>query len=127
MISGPHKELKFSDLFRDGGAGGLGGDGERVEFCDSLREYLPVFFFGGFSDRLYLVHCLDARAHQGHGTSDCPRTRRSYEQIIFVQTELSEGKTTETITVNEASGDVLELVTAVNQLVNRLAASPPGA
>ncbi|KAI0048482.1 hypothetical protein FA95DRAFT_1605229 [Auriscalpium vulgare] len=46
-------------------------------------------------------------------------------ELIRVTTELSEGKTTETITVNEASGDVLELVTAVNQLVNRLAASPP--
>ncbi|KAI0039127.1 hypothetical protein FA95DRAFT_1577799 [Auriscalpium vulgare] len=44
-------------------------------------------------------------------------------EVIRVTTDLSEGKTTEKITINDVSGDALELVTAVNQLVDKLAVS----
>ncbi|KAI0048467.1 hypothetical protein FA95DRAFT_1557966 [Auriscalpium vulgare] len=48
-------------------------------------------------------------------------------ELIRVTTDLAKGKTTEKINAGAASGDLLELITAVNQLVDRLAASPPAA
>ncbi|KAI0048484.1 hypothetical protein FA95DRAFT_1557995 [Auriscalpium vulgare] len=48
-------------------------------------------------------------------------------ELIRVTTDLAKGKTTEKINAGAASGNLLELITAVNQLVDRLAASPPAA
>ncbi|KAI0039124.1 hypothetical protein FA95DRAFT_1612827 [Auriscalpium vulgare] len=48
---------------------------------------------------------------------------REVIRLIRVTTDLSEGKIAEKITINDVSGDALELVAAMNKLVDKLAAA----